>query len=359
VINKETTMRRPTRQAASLIPLLLPLAVLLAGCSGLYYSDSDLQTTGVAASAEILERWETGIKVNDEPVIGLKVRVKPADRPAYEATIKRVLISQLEIPQFQPGAVIPVRFDPKAPSRVSIDLSPGSPSKIASTGNPYHDYFAANTVQRTVLMPPLTVPEIYLGSSDESVDIRALSENSYVPLGYSTVMNGGSDPRQAADQARQIGASLMVLYGEPFDMPAGETLKALPFHQSFASGEEGTIGRAPRPVEKGRLVAYWAKVRPSVFGIFSRPLNDEEKARLRRNNGIFVGTVINGSPAAAAGIQEGDVILAIDGKQILDPNAVPDFLNSIAGRKVRVDLVRIASPLSVTVQLNNVAPAVP
>jgi len=341
------------RRTVRLITLLLPLAALLAGCSGLYYSDSDLVATGVSAQAEILEHWETGIKVNDEPVIGLRVRVKPADRPPYEATIKRVLISQLEIPQFQPGAVIPVRFDPKDPSRVSIDLSPGSPAKTAGTGNPYHDFFAANAVQGAALIPPPAALEIYRGSSDDSADIRALNEHSYVSLGYSQVAKGGSDLGQAVDQGRQIGASMMVVYGEPFAMPAGETVKALPFHPSFAGGEAGTIGSAPRPVGKGRLVAYWARTRPSVFGIFSRPLNDEEKTRLRRNNGMFVGTVINGSPAAAAGIQEGDVILAIDGKLILDATAVPAFLESIAGKKVRVELVRMGSPLAVTVQLKD------
>jgi len=343
------------RRTALLFSLLLPGVALLAGCSGLYYSNPDLQTTGVSTRAEILETWETGIKVNGEPVIGLKVRVTPAGVAPYEATIKRVLISQLEIPQFQPGAVIPVRYDPKDPSRVAIDLSPGSPAKVANTGNPYHDYFAAAAMQGAVLMPPPAAPEIYRGSSDDTADIRALNENSYVPLGYSEVAKGGSDARQAIDQGKQIGASLMVVYGEPFDMPAGQTLTALPFHPGFASGEAGTIGNAPRPAEKGRVVAYWAKVRPPVFGVFSRPLNDEEKTRLRRNNGMFVGAVAKGSPAAAAGIQEGDVILAIDGKQILDVNAVPAFLTSIAGKKVRIELVRNGSPLSMEVQLNDVA----
>jgi len=343
------------RRTVLLISLLLSVAVLLTGCSGLYYSNPDLQTAGVSARAEILETWETGIKVNDEPVIGLKVRVQPAGGSPYEATIKRVLISQLEIPQFQPGAVIPVRVDPKDPSRVAIDLSPGSPAKVASTGNPYHDYFAAAASQGARLMPPPPAPEIYLGSSDDFADIRALTENSYVPLGHSEVAKDGSDPRQAVDQGKQIGASLIVVYGEPFDLPAGQTLKALPFHPGFASGEKGTIGSVPRPVEKGRVVAYWAKARPPVFGVYGRPLKDEEKTRLRRNSGMFVDAVANGSPAAAAGIQEGDVILEIDGKQILDVTAVQAFLESIAGKKVRVDLVRLGSPLSVEVQLNEVA----
>ncbi|HEX3531951.1 MAG TPA: PDZ domain-containing protein [Thermoanaerobaculia bacterium] len=339
------------RRTALLISLLLSVVVLLAGCSGLYYSNPDLQTTGVSARAEILETWETGIKVNDEPVIGLKVRVTPTDGTPYEATIKRVLISQLEIPRFQPGAVIPVRYDPKDLSRVSIDLSPGTPAKVAKTGNPYHDYFAA-AKQEAALMPPPAAPEIYRGSSDDTADLRALNENGYVPLGYSEVAKGGSDARQAIDQGKQIGASLLVLYGEPFDMSAGQTIAALPFHPGFASGEAGTIGSAPQALEEGRLVVYWAKVRPPVFGVFGRQLSAEEKTRLRRNNGMFVSAVAKGSPAAAAGIQEGDVILAIDGKQILDVTAVPAFLTSIAGKKVRIELVRNGSPLAMDVQLN-------
>lgn len=346
---------RTMRRTVWWFSLLLPGVALLAGCSGLYYSNPDLQTAGVSARAEILETWETGIKVNDEPVIGLKVRVTPAGGVPYEATIQRVLISQLEIPQFQPGAVIPVRYDPKDPSRVAIDLSPGSPAKVANTGNPYHDYFAAAAKQGAVLMPPPAAPEIYRGSSDDSADIRALNENSYVPLGYSAVAKGGADVRQAIDQGRQIGASLLVLYGEPFELPAGQTIAALPFRPGFASGEAGTIGNAPPPAEKGRLVAYWAKTRPAVLGVFGRPLREEEKSRLRRSGGMFVEAVAKGSPAAAAGIQEGDVLLAIDGKRILDATAVPAFLTSIAGKKVQIELVRNGSPLSVDVQLNDAA----
>jgi len=340
------------RRTALLISLLLSVVVLLAGCSAMLYSNSDLQTTGISTQAEILERWETGMEVNEEPVIGLKVRVTPAGGTPYEATIKRVLISKLDIPRFQPGAVIPVRYDPKDPSRVSIDLSPGSPAKVANTGNPYHDYFAAAATQGAVLMPPPAAPEIYRGSSDDSADIRALAENNYVPLGYSAVAKSGSEARQAIDQGKQIGASLMVVYGEPFDLPAGQALAALPFHPGFAAGEAGTIGSAPRPAEKGRIVAYWAKVRPPVFGVFGRALSEEEKTRLRRSYGMFVGAVAKGSPAAAAGIQEGDVILAIDGRQILDAAAVPAFLTSIAGKKVHVELVRNGSPLAMDVQLN-------
>jgi hypothetical protein len=82
----------------------------------------DLQATGVAAPAEILRIWDTGITVNKDPVIGMDVLVRPADRPPYEAKIEKSLISRLDVPQFQPGQVIQVRFDPKEPGRVAIDV---------------------------------------------------------------------------------------------------------------------------------------------------------------------------------------------------------------------------------------------
>ncbi len=82
---------------------------------------------GVAAQAEILEHWENTRRTDGDPdgyFIGLSVRVHPADRPAYEATIERTGISPLDIPRFQPGRVIPVRVDPQDPSRVMVDLAP-------------------------------------------------------------------------------------------------------------------------------------------------------------------------------------------------------------------------------------------
>lgn len=82
----------------------------------------ELRASGVAAEAEVLSLWDTGITVNQDPVIGLKVEVRPADRPSYQATIEKSLVSRLDVPRFQPGRIVPVRFDPRNPARVAIDL---------------------------------------------------------------------------------------------------------------------------------------------------------------------------------------------------------------------------------------------
>lgn len=116
------------RPASTALRLAAGCAILLTlGCGTIdrfsgVAAARELQATGVAAEAEILSLWDTGITVNNDPVIGLKVRVRPKDGEPYEATIAKSLVSRLDVPRFQPGRVIPVRVDPHDPARVAVDV---------------------------------------------------------------------------------------------------------------------------------------------------------------------------------------------------------------------------------------------
>jgi hypothetical protein len=362
---RSMTMRPlPSPTGLLLLALLLPLAGVALGCSMFDTGMSeakDLQRVGVPAQAEILSIGESGLTVNENPVITLEVEVRPPDRLPYRATIKRLLISRLEVPQFQPGTIIPVRFDPRDPSRVSYDLGP---PRAARTSNPFTDNFTPKQVLAGPLAPPPATPALYRGSADDAADVRALVENDYVPLGTSDFTGDAADPRQAAEQGRRLGAAAVVVYGEVADTPDAP-LEPLPFHPqqpgaqgapaptaADTGGAQATIGTLPPRSKSYHGASYWAKTRPPVLGIATRPLNAQEKASLVRSDGMVVQLVTNNSPAEAAHIQQGDVIIAIDGKPILDTRAVPAFLQSVAGRKVRIDLLRDGAPHSVEVQLN-------
>lgn len=101
--------------------------ILLSGCA-LVDSMSgtsearELQSKGIGADALILKIWDTGITVNDDPVIGLLVRVELRDGSEYEAEIPKSRVSRVHIPQFQPGQRVPVRIDPGNPQRVALDV---------------------------------------------------------------------------------------------------------------------------------------------------------------------------------------------------------------------------------------------
>ncbi len=81
-----------------------------------------IQAIGERCQATVLEVWDTNITVNNDPVVGLRVTVEPADRPAYEVRIEKSLVSRVHLPQVQPGSHVPVFVDPHDPARVALGL---------------------------------------------------------------------------------------------------------------------------------------------------------------------------------------------------------------------------------------------
>jgi hypothetical protein len=75
--------------------------------------------TGAAATATIVSIRDTGTRINDDPVVGIRLQVQPAGAPAFQAEVKET-VSILQIPLFQPGAQLDVKYDPADQSRVAI-----------------------------------------------------------------------------------------------------------------------------------------------------------------------------------------------------------------------------------------------
>ncbi|MEO8198157.1 MAG: PDZ domain-containing protein, partial [Thermoanaerobaculia bacterium] len=340
-------------------------ALGLAGCSANFLAGfgvgipQELQQTGVLARAEILEIWDTGWSVNDNPVIGMKVRVLPAGAPSFEARIEKTAVSRIAVSQFQPGNVVAVRYDEKDPTQIAVDpdadpsqlAAAGSAPAGAASGNPFRDQFAGTTLLGATPLCATAAPELYLGTGDSAADNLALVENGYVPLGFARVA-GGRDAGLALAAGAEIGAAIVVVYGH-FAPPDGRALELLPLRprtSAAAGAGAAATGYGLGPGEQ--LAAYWSRTRPTILGIVSRPLSEEEMAGLGRQAGIVVEGVANGSPAEAAQLAVGDVLVAIAGQPIVDVRATPALIASFAGQSVRIDLLRDGQPLAVTAQLN-------
>lgn len=86
---------------------------------------------------------------------------------------------------------------------------------------------------------------------------------------------------------------------------------------------------------------------------------DAEVYRLDGPSGVQVTRVESGSPAERAGIQLGDVVVALDGRPV---NEVGEFMERLArkqpGERVRLDLVRYGERTQVEVELGSFEPAV-
>jgi C-terminal processing protease CtpA/Prc len=76
-------------------------------------------------------------------------------------------------------------------------------------------------------------------------------------------------------------------------------------------------------------------------------------------SGIVVTKVLPDSPAATAGLAEGDIITAIDGETV-DVNKLPEAIHSFdVGNQVELSILRDSEPLSLDVTLSNVPVATP
>ena len=99
------------------------------------------------------------------------------------------------------------------------------------------------------------------------------------------------------------------------------------------------INRAKRIISD--LINYGTVVQPWI-GMMVQALDSNLANYLNINNeGVMVKSVDDGSPAAASGIQDGDIILSINGKQISDVNDYQLKLNDIStGQTILVEIKR-------------------
>ena len=75
--------------------------------------------TGLDATASIVRIWETGVRINDNPQVGMLLQVQPPGGTPFQAEVTKT-VSIVELPQIQPGAQLQVKYDPADTSRVAI-----------------------------------------------------------------------------------------------------------------------------------------------------------------------------------------------------------------------------------------------
>jgi len=89
-----------------------------------------LLESGEPAVATILKVTDSGVTMNNiYPVVKVLLEVRPQGRPPYQVET-RMILSRVDIPQVQPGTVVPVKIDPRNPKRVAVVM----PSEAAAPG---------------------------------------------------------------------------------------------------------------------------------------------------------------------------------------------------------------------------------
>lgn len=85
------------------------------------YDNADLLKNGNEATATILKVWQTGLKVNINEQIGLRLQVQAPDGDTYEAEIKAV-VPKVMLDQYREGGTVQVNVDPYDRTRVALAM---------------------------------------------------------------------------------------------------------------------------------------------------------------------------------------------------------------------------------------------
>jgi len=91
-------------------------------------ANARLLSQGVPANARIMQVGATGLTVNSAPQLQLTMQVQPPPAPGYRdagapfTATTSVLVPIYAMARVVPGATVPVRFDPDAPSNIAIDF---------------------------------------------------------------------------------------------------------------------------------------------------------------------------------------------------------------------------------------------
>jgi len=96
------------------------------------------------------------------------------------------------------------------------------------------------------------------------------------------------------------------------------------------------------------------EAKPAFLGIQYQPLNPQlvGEARLSVSQGAILEEIVAGSPAARAGLQASDIIVAINGQSIDDRHPLVSLLlEHVAGESITLDIVRDGNPLQMTLTL--------
>jgi len=138
-------------------------------------------------------------------------------------------------------------------------------------------------------------------------------------------------------------------------MTSPKELNSAPPEKNSGSGIEG-LGFAI-PIDHAepiitQLIEKGSVPQPPRIGIYTQDVSADMAKQYDLPEGVYVVQVSQGSPAEAAGIQRGDVIIAINGKETLTTAAVNAVKNTLqAGDTMTLTLVRDGKKIEVPVVL--------
>lgn len=249
-----------------------------------------------------------------------------------------------------------------------------------ATVNGYSEFYTPvagatpQAIAKTRASPPPTTPLVMHAVTPP--DPKPFIQQGYAVIGYSSFNSGHSEPdSEAISEARKVGADLVVIVDPnytgsvtsqiPLTLPTTTTSQTNGSATAYGSGGSVTAyGNSTTTTYGSRTTyipmtvnrydygaVYFVKLK-FILGVQWQPLNSEERQLVQSNSGLYVNTVVNGTPAFRSDILPGDIIETIDGKKVYDTKTASDLLSQSKGKTVKITIYRKGHLITKSVKLN-------
>ena len=234
---------------------------------------------------------------------------------------------------------------------------------------PYYDVNAINEIEK---LTPDEEPKVYT-SNDLNKDIYTLRSRNYILLGYSSFNGGYQDLENAKKHAKNIGASVVLAKSKYTNTQTSTSTLILPdnkttYHNGTVSSNSShsnvygqNIGSTSSTgIYSGSSTTYGTKAIPYTtnqrrydqqayyfikstkklkFGLGNDDLPQNLRLKLQRNTGSIISIVFENSPAFYANLFPGDVIISIDGVNIINADHAVKIMNSVPNNQKKSEFV--------------------
>lgn len=184
-------------------------------------------------------------------------------------------------------------------------------------------------------------PRLYR-SDDLNADAVNVAEDGYWPIGYASFLAAaGSGSRDdALEQARSVGAEIVLLQSEYLTTEIDLRPVTVPHYHTFRSKGESVTTTSystewvPYSVDRHTFEGlFFAPIRRDMrpSGILAMDVPREVAREIGQYQGAWVYAVMKDSPARAANVMAGDVVVEIDGQSVDGPDDFNRRISRVVG----------------------------
>jgi hypothetical protein len=247
---------------------------------------------------------------------------------------------------------------------------------LSACGNPYRLNYVSvldRLPAQPAFAPSTPTPRIVEAKNPREDSVR-LVEEGFMPIGYVKFNSVKADQKLALAQAKDLGADV-VLTSIQFTNVVNETVPTTVYTgpETVRVDEHGNVWNGGVNYNRSQTVTYeghyetefvnretafydqkalfFRKLQSPIFGGAVSPLPEEVRNSLGRNRGVVVRAVVKGSPAFRADVLKGDILIALEGEDIIEPGEFYKRVESLAGRSVSVSIFRNGQALELPVKL--------